>query len=720
MKTRSARASTSSTTFTSKRCAKNNSNNTKKCSTAKNSTTSNITKSNKIQFSPPINESSCDTDDLDDTVLDLLNTPTKIDICPPLTGLNNTPSAIDKTYDFMEISSDKQTQNDLSTNSTTCDKGVRLFDNDDSSSPLSIEKSIEQGIEKNTEKPRAKRPPRNAHLNADINTDLTLPKPRGTPRIMPPTTSNIKKRQSSKAVDNESIQNNSILSMTSITAATTSSKNDNDGAELRLIADEVRSLSSELQYYEQLTGRVSALGFDLNALENAVVPLDEKNTRQSLLEVMKSLNHLVCQTMSYLLKSEVDAQSARSREEDLQSQVDSLKALMMHSSLETLRPVNDVTCNKNNSVSEDVLLAATQVPETANTKSTTTNRVPKTILNEHIASLRNVELNDYHTAHSDYNSQKYSPDAVIFDSEEASQAALNISLSEGSVKITTAPFSANISPVRHGFHAPISNDQTVEADVSSLKAQLPGNSTTDLLFPSSMNSYVESSLSETIGPALHYAVNNAEQISSTLKTKSYSCIETESENVETETSLSSANRAYQEYLATQNRIELFDTSTEESDSYIDYASENEDGAVKINTFEDDEQDDIWNSRLQALGALNDGVSQLAYAVTTVKTKSSNDQHGPFSTIKRDAKVKCDSNKENIKPEARTPTSAADSDETPSIVIPHIVVPKPVATPMHPFAENNSTMRQVSYTSQENQTKEKALARGRLRERTFNF
>jgi hypothetical protein len=172
---------------------------------------------------------------------------------------------------------------------------------------------------------------------------------------------------------------------------------------------------------------------------------------------------------------------------------------------------------------------------------------------------------------------------------------------------------------------------------------------------------------------------------------------------ETNTSTNSAEQAYEAYLATQNRSNnliddsLVSSDESECDEELERSNVYMQKQLNANGNGNGSDDEVWNARLGAMSALNTGVSQLSMAVKAVRTTPVKFVAGPFSTQHR-GDIE---NKENVAPTGpKTPSSlgTSGSDEPASIVVPSTNVPKPSATPLHPFADH----------------------RGRITERIFHF
>ncbi len=100
------------------------------------------------------------------------------------------------------------------------------------------------------------------------------------------------------------------------TENTSSSKKDEPDSELCEMMEEIKLLHEELRYYEQLSGKKSIL--DADELESVFANNDKINLRST----MKYLIRLVCQSMSYLLKSELELQNQRKKYDILKENVE--------------------------------------------------------------------------------------------------------------------------------------------------------------------------------------------------------------------------------------------------------------------------------------------------------------------------------------------------------------------------------------------------------------
>lgn len=103
--------------------------------------------------------------------------------------------------------------------------------------------------------------------------------------------------------------------------------------ELSAMYSEIRSLQEELRMYEEISGKKSAL-LDADALE---ILFEEEVPSQKT--VMRYLVQLVCQTMTYLLKSEVDQSSLRAQMDLLQAKYEQLSQPQSQSK-STMSPLN--------------------------------------------------------------------------------------------------------------------------------------------------------------------------------------------------------------------------------------------------------------------------------------------------------------------------------------------------------------------------------------------
>lgn len=93
------------------------------------------------------------------------------------------------------------------------------------------------------------------------------------------------------------------------------SKKDEPDSELSEMMEEIKLLHQELRYYEQLSGKRSIL--DADELESVFANNDKINLRST----MKYLIRLVCQSMSYLLKSELELQNQQKKYDALKEKI---------------------------------------------------------------------------------------------------------------------------------------------------------------------------------------------------------------------------------------------------------------------------------------------------------------------------------------------------------------------------------------------------------------
>jgi hypothetical protein len=693
-----------------------------------NTRTYTIVKNKIVSETPTADESD---GDMDDTVLDLLHTPTKsASDRPPLSS--STPNTADKTYDLM----DGDTQL-MQMNSSTIKKDDADMTN------MSIEENDSVWVSVVDEQ---------RHVDkVKVLQQKTKTRHNNKTYVVPKTTSafgrSIKQpnNHQSKVENRMNTTNSSIKNAPSIVESLDKRINDNfsleEDKELEVLAEEISSLASELQYYEQLTGRRSALELDTAELAAITAPLAGQS-RRSMLSVMRVLTRLVCQTMTYLLKSEVEQQSARNREDTLLSRVDALTALVMPHSVDImsdLQPTSSTLLKSEQLKKVDAY--AQQLPPTPPVqqqnifkKNALSTRVNGIVLDNHVANIRATSFNK-----DVYDAQRYtsitSEDYTMYNSGENTngqgQASLNISLSEGSVQAVTAPFSAQVSPVRgkrnmiNNYHMPL-NKMPV--------------STTDLLFSNNdndnenENELMSDSLVNSIGPSLYKATTSAEQVQLLLSTPQRNQKNTNVEHKDQDLSNGSANCAYKEYLASQQRIELFESTDDsikstEDDFDNDYDMndsedeifdseniplqfEDEDENENENENEGADEDDVWNSRMGAVDALVNGVANLSHAVNAVRDSPVQFTRGPFSSMTR-----FDDNKENITPNANT---KIQNDEAHSIVVPQISCPKPTQTPQHPFASKKSSKVESEDVAMKHEHHGIFGHGGRLRERTFKF
>lgn len=100
------------------------------------------------------------------------------------------------------------------------------------------------------------------------------------------------------------------------TENTSASKKDEPDSDMCEMMEEIKLLHEELRYYEQLSGKKSIL--DADELESVFANNDKINLRST----MKYLIRLVCQSMSYLLKSELELQNQRNKYDSLKGNIE--------------------------------------------------------------------------------------------------------------------------------------------------------------------------------------------------------------------------------------------------------------------------------------------------------------------------------------------------------------------------------------------------------------
>ena len=133
---------------------------------------------------------------------------------------------------------------------------------------------------------------------------------------------NISNSFRSSARSNNNYQNANISSNSS-----TISNND-----LEDIVQQIRSLNGELRYYEQLSGRRSV--FDAEELDLVMETMldDSESSKQiNQTSVMRYLVQLVCQSMSYLLQSQIDIFNCDAKFEALTEKVNLLNKIVLPS-----------------------------------------------------------------------------------------------------------------------------------------------------------------------------------------------------------------------------------------------------------------------------------------------------------------------------------------------------------------------------------------------------
>ena len=154
---------------------------------------------------------------------------------------------------------------------------------------------------------------------------------------------NISNSFRSSARSNNNYQNANISSISS-----TISNND-----LEDIVQQIRSLNGELRYYEQLSGRRSV--FDAEELDlamEAMVDDSDSSKKFNQASVMRYLVQLVCQSMSYLLQSQIDIVERDAKFEALAEKVNLLNKIVLPSDdnkpMITKIKADPITPSKNN------------------------------------------------------------------------------------------------------------------------------------------------------------------------------------------------------------------------------------------------------------------------------------------------------------------------------------------------------------------------------------
>lgn len=94
------------------------------------------------------------------------------------------------------------------------------------------------------------------------------------------------------------------------------------------ITSNIRSLYAELRYYEELSGKRSILD-TRDDLDDMLMD-KELNDPQSSKAIMQYLLDLVCQSLTYLLKNEVELQEERSKNDLLNAQLEDYRSGRMH------------------------------------------------------------------------------------------------------------------------------------------------------------------------------------------------------------------------------------------------------------------------------------------------------------------------------------------------------------------------------------------------------
>jgi len=679
---------------------------------------------NKIHFDAEEDAGSVDDDeDCDTTVLQLLRSPNRAEGMPPFHySTETTPGMEDITHDMMKrfVSSPSQAAAQHCEDSGSSDDDAREYEASalKDSSSLAFEVSVEK--EKSV-MIRSGSSVRGIGRSPSSSTAPTARAPavRGTPKIMQPVSAKHTKLACARTQTRTADASGSVLSETSRSNSCVPETAQSDAAaasaELKEMNEEIATLFRELQYYEQLSGRRSALEVDSELTELADVfggNGGKSGSRQNLMKVIRTLTRLVCQTMTYLLKSEVDLQEHRTREATLTERMDALTTLVMpHSS--------GIFTSEEHDLQSERVPSAPAAPSSVTHSSafdnimsrvpTISTRVSEHALNGQVAAMREAlrpEQNHEAYLSKYYDAKRY---GSIVNAAEDGCGSLNISLSEGFAQVEKVPFNVNLSPVRDGANSlrpPRPPESSSSNAIPSMQAKLTGSSTSDLLFGGSAMS---ASLSEQVGPALHRASASAAKVEEALGTPTRGRPDLARLN---KVEVDHTARSYVGYQSTQRKLELNDSSDSDSEeepqpSPMPYARREKSPDPFLQNPEDD--DKYWEARLSAVNALNSGLSHLSVAVSTVKIASPNYQSGPYSSRARANSV--DHN------EASSLRNSSDGMG--------VQAPTPTETPRHPFTDvsNTATTRyaRVGVNVVTNTVDQKVLpARGRGTERTFEF
>ena len=682
----------------------------------------------KIEFATSKDFDS-ENEEEDTTVLHLLQTPTKLFNRPPVT-----PGPEDTTVDLMRA----LTPDSKVPAAPVVVKNEYDSDNDNDSVSVAIVKNTPSSVVSKVALSKRKLCGMRGKV-MEVETRTI----KGTPRMMPPSRSSNQAKVQTKKKAMTIVDTTVNMSINS-SYCNQSSTAAQEAIEMKEMNSEITALVSELRYYEQLTGQRSALDLDTTELE-LFTSQSTVSSRQQLMAVIRSLTQLVCKTMTYLLKSEVELQNQRGRETTLLTRMDALSALVMPNSKDMLSTLDErPELASSNNVAN---ISATELPRTAPVSRSTASGLPPTppvcrfihpspsvpkftsrvndiVLDGQVSAMRGSLVSSPSRSEqylsSYYNSRNY---GIVSKTERDDQLdddrSVNISVSDGSVYAIAAPFNANLSPVRHGTQS-----KSTSNDVPAFQAQLTGSSTSDLLFANSPDiSGFSGSLLESVAPALSRATKSAATVNQVIKVSTpvrgapdmtrLGVLETEN------TSFDSGTRAYQEYLKKQN-TQINDSSSE-SESESCSEAEREQCINPQAAFDYDVNDDelYWTERMKALDVLNAGVSELTHAVVTVKKAPVEHEMGPYSAKTRADR---DENKENRAPiSPQTPSTNSGSSESGSMVIPQ-VAPTPTQTPHHPFADlqnNASSYARVGVVDTPFKM-DNSTQRGRVTERTFKF
>jgi len=675
----------------------------------------------KIQFDG--GEDVCsDEDDCDNTVLQLLHTPSKAGSTPPENfSVQTTPGAEDITHDMMKrfvASPDSQSERAPSFGNDSEDEGENDDNADDAHGEVVDDYAWELAGAVEMAKPRDRTRGGRA---VTYSTGARNVRAAGATKVAQPA----KRTQSARvrAQSRQSDAKSSVLETSTSSHMSKSSPSEStharDAVELQEMREEISTLMKELQYYEQLSGRRSALEMDSELSDLAAAfCTDGGSTRQNLMHVVRTLTRLLCQTMTYLLKSEVELQEQRNRQATLVARMDTLTALVMPHSAGIL--TEPLVQNEPGHVTQATTVPAAPGSAFQNITSQVpkiSSRVSEHILNGQVAAMREALSSE--TDHEAYLTKYYDAKKYgsIVNAAEDGCGSLNISLSEGFAQVEKVPFNVNLSPVRDGANSVRPPRPDTAKVVPAMRAQLTGSSTSDLLFGGRMSA----SLSEQVGQALHRASASALKVEEVVGTP------TRPRPDLSRLALTDRNsRSYQDYQAAQRRLGLNDSSDSDSEEEpnetpMPYARREKPVSAFLSNTDDD--DKYWSTRLGAVSTLSDGLLHLSAAVSTVKTASQNIQPGPYSS--RTRSVVGDKN-EVTSPRCRTPSCEGGSTDGMGVTLfPAQLAPTPTETPKHPFADitNSATARyaRVGVNADANDAGQRASsARGRGTERTFQF
>lgn len=134
-----------------------------------------------------------------------------------------------------------------------------------------------------------------------------------------------KRRQGSGGVTSVRVTAKSVMRIASSKNTTTkvgsSPVSVTSSEDLTDVVDVLRALTAEMKYYETVTGRQTS--FDSQELD-AILDEESESPNFSMKQVMLFMTQLVSQTMTHLLRSEIEVKSYREKYEELSQKVEQL------------------------------------------------------------------------------------------------------------------------------------------------------------------------------------------------------------------------------------------------------------------------------------------------------------------------------------------------------------------------------------------------------------